>query len=195
MLLAKSVSQIAGAQNSFLVAVEAFNGITSDSVADLQRQIDVAQSEHAEQCLSQEQGLKKRKVEFDLELQEYKRKAAIDVLAETGHIPVLSEDLANLRGQLAQAEDQRANDLNALEKKLKSEGHAALAAAVKAQAMENKASSAVLEATSSQSAKEVTALKEQIAEQRDEIKLQRELTKSVAEASKQGAIQQSFGKQ
>jgi hypothetical protein len=205
MLLAQSVSHISKQESAFIAAVEAFQGITAESVADLQRQLDVKQEEYRELCEGHEQDLKRRKIEVDLGLQEHKHAGARGVLDGFGEVPIVKEALEGLQAALAAAElalseykahadEALALALAALEKKLKGESHAALAVLSKHKDLENKANVAELQAEAGQASKQVENLKATIADQRDEIKEQRKLTQSVAEASKQGQIQQSFGK-
>jgi len=204
MLLAKAVSQIAADQAKFSAAVEFYQGIGADAVADLQRTIDVKQAEYDETCEQHDHDLKRRKIDVGLELQEHKHEAARGLLEDFGEVPIVEETLKALRAALettkkeleefrAAAAEALAKALDDLSKKLKGEAHAAISAALKSKELEHVAKTAQLEAQAQQASKEVTALKSTIHDQRDEIKEQRKLTQSVAEASKQGAIQQSFG--
>lgn len=193
MMLAKSVAQIAQQQEGFTKAVEAFQTITAEGVASLKREIDVAEEEHKEKLQEHEQTLKRRKVEVDLEIQEYQRNSAIKFLQKTEEVPIKANDLEVLRESVKSLKENEALEVEALKKKMEIDAKIALSSAIKTKELEHEAKIAELKAQSGQAAKEVAALKEQIAEQREEIKEQRKLTQSVAEASKQGAISQNFG--
>lgn len=204
MTLAKAVSQIAVDQARFTEAVDTYRSIGAESVADLQRQIDVKQQEYDELCEECDNNVKRRKIELELRFQEHKRDTAVAVLRDFGEVPIGETKLAELIKERdaavaelaeyrASAEESLKTALEALRKELSSSNHAALATAVKTKELEFKATVAKLEAQAEQAGKEVSALKQTIADQREEIKEQRKLTQSVAEASKQGAIQQTFG--
>lgn len=205
MQLAQAMSQIAKQEAAFTSAVEIFRGITAESVDDLQRQIDVKQLEFDEMRADQEQALKRRKIESDIDLEQHRRSGARAILQEFNEVPIAENELTDLREQLAatrkelehtkNAFDERLQlELNNLENRLKREHEASKAAIIKHKELEHKANVADLEANASQASKEVATLKSTIAELREEVREQRKLTQSVAEASKQGAIQQTFGK-
>ena len=136
---------------------------------------------------------------IDLQYQKYRRDTAVQILVETDEVPILKsldeqrttlvqtlqEELRALKADVSTQISDAVADLRA--------HNAALKAAVTEKELEHKASVADLKAEANQASKEVAALQAQINDQRTEIREQRKLTQSVAEASKQGAIQQSFG--
>ena len=130
-----------------------------------------------------------------MNFKEYQYEAALKVLGEKGEIPIKTSELKSLKDEL---HELKTNLEDKLEKAIKAEkvsSQQALHAALKNSELTHKAETAGILAISKQKEQEVVVLQSTIDNLKQEISAQRELTKSVAEAGKAGAISQSFGKQ
>jgi hypothetical protein len=194
MVLARATAALAKAAETFQASVDEFNKISSDKIIELDREIEVKAMEYEDRTTQLDQCHKRKLVELDLDLQKRRRTAAVDFLKECGEEPVPVGAVDSLKQELQLERSTLEQKLTEQESRLKRENHAALGAVQKTKDLEHKAKVAEIEATNRQNANEILALKQTIKEQREEISAQRALTQSVAEASKQGAISQNFGK-
>jgi len=99
-----------------------------------------------------------------------------------------------LQSELAQLHQGREEEMEKIKNEERANAKIALNSAVKNCQLEHKAETAQLKAVSEQQQKEIKSLETTIKNMQAEIAAQRQLTKEVAEAGKQGSIQQTFGK-
>lgn len=192
--LARAISAMTASAEQFTHAVEEYKTFTATSISDVDQRIAAAQLEYNDRERDFETKYKKRKVDLDLEFQENARKAALEILAKTSEVPIEQDELNLLRKKTAEAEAELKAAVNAATAKVYAELEKRLKEVAKEKELEHKANIADINAQNQQLAKQVDSLRQTIAEQREEIAAQRKLTQSVAEASKQGAISQTFGK-
>jgi recombinational DNA repair ATPase RecF len=192
--LANALVAIQKSQIQFAGAVKAYEEISQEAVQKLETLIEAKQKDLDDKMADVESKVKRRKIDAETEICAHKRKAVIDILQETNETPIEVDLLVELKGKIQALTEKHEAELKALSASLAGKHKRDLAIALKEKDLEHKASVAEIKASSTQSLQEIKALKQTIAEQREEIKAQRELTKSVADAGRQGAISQTFGK-
>jgi len=202
LALAKAITAFNTKSGAFVKAAEsvteAFESIKNfgaDKVAEYEEHISAKRKEFdtVSQDLSHQS--KKRKLESDLEFEKDEYDAACSVLKKRKEVPISAVELASLKNAVAAADAAHKAVLDKAISDAKRSEQGAVKAATTNQSLVHKAEIAEITAASKQKEAEVATLKQQILQQQKEIAEQRALTKSVAEAGRQGAIQQSFGKQ
>lgn len=202
LALSKAITAFNAKSSAFVKAAESVTEAFSDiknfgaeKVSEYEEQILAKRKEFDMVTQDLEHQTKKRKLESDLEFERNEYEAAKKVLVKQRETPISVEDLNALNSAIAKSEGIHKTELD----KAIGDGKRSEAAAVKAattnQSLVHKAEVAEISAQIKQKEAEVATLSRQIEQQQKEIAEQRALTKSVAEAGRQGAIQQSFGKQ
>lgn len=200
--LAKALNAFNVKSGAFVKAAEsvteAFADIKTfgaDKVAEYETQISAKRKEAEAVSQDLEHQGKKRKLDSDLafEADEYAR--AITVLEKKLEVSIKAAELKDLREALGKASILHQADLDKALSDAKKSEIAAVKAATTNQGLVHKAEIAELSAATKQKEAEVEALNRQIKQQQNEIAEQRKVTLGVAEAGRQGSIQQSFGKQ
>jgi hypothetical protein len=193
--LAESICNFTKKQEAFLLAYDDLKEYNHAIFKDLDLQIDTKQlelNELSKKYKNQETDLK---IECDQMIKKYRYEEAIKILAEKEEEPISSSELEKLRNELNNLKedfDVNVADLIATEKKLSVK---AISIAISNTNLKHAADIAEIKALSKQKENEVTVLYKTIESYKFEIAEQRKLTQSVAEAGKQGAISQNFGKQ
>ncbi len=193
LALIHTTESLATATRGFTGAVEDFKQFNGETVARLDQLINVKQQEFEEQESRCDQQLKKRKIDADLHLREYKRDAAIEFLTAQGMDVVDHDTLVNIKAQLENLKNNHQGELDTLRKELISHAKRDLEGAMGTQKLRHEAESAGMKAQIEQFTQQITFLQTSNKEQREETKLQRLLTEKVADSGKQGAIHQQFG--
>lgn len=193
--LSKNISSLSTKQDAFMKAVEALNGFSEETLLELDLKIQNKNLELEEL----EKTLKNKeidgKIECDQKIKEYKLEAALKILEENGLVSVKESELESLKTEVDELKTAEKLLVEETTKKLEAQHKKAVTAITTNSELKHKADHASLTATVEQKTNEIEVLKTTIKNLTEELKLQRELTKDVAMASKQGAINQSFGKQ
>lgn len=191
---AKVMGELNKSKVAFTDAVQRCEAFETDTIESLNLQLTEKKAALAE--LETQFTIQKKDAEIKLkqEIAEFKYQAALNILKEQDQVPIDQAELTKLQG-VVQA---HATELEAMVKKArdeeKSSAHAQLSAAIKSKDLEHKASVAKLEAGVEQQQREIGTLNAQIVNYAKEVDKQRELTKQVADAGRQGAISQTIGK-
>ena len=202
LALSKAITAFNTKSGAFVKAAEsvteAFSEIKNfgaDKVAEYEEQISAKRKEFDTVSQDLEHQSKKRKLDSDLEFEKSEYEAAKKVLCKHKEVPIAEAELATLQQAVAAADAAHKAALDKALSDAKKSELGAVKAATTNQSLVHKAEIAEITAASKQKEAEVATLKQQILQQQKEIAEQRALTKSVAEAGRQGAISQSFGKQ
>ena len=193
--LAESISNFSKKQGSFLEAYDDLKLYQEDIFKDLDLQIDTKQLELNELSKKYKNMDTDLKIECDQRIKEYRYDEAVRILSEKDEIPIQASELESLRDELDLLKsdfDIRVEDGLASEKKSSAK---AMSMAIVNSNLKHAAEIAEIKALSVQKANEVDVLYKSIENLKFEIAEQRKQTQSVAEAGKQGAISQNFGKQ
>lgn len=178
--LARAINNITKSREAFNSAVESFNALEQEHLKDLDLRIEEKHQElkDAEEDLSQKR--KRGEIDCENDLAEHRRTAAVKFLEATNEVPIDSDELAQLKSDLASAQ----MDLTTADEKARAEekarGQAQMNSALKQQELTNKAEVATLQAQLDQKEREIEVLHETIRNLRQEVSEQRQLTKDVA---------------
>ena len=190
----KSINGLVSKQDAFLKAIETLQSFSEESLRNLDLEIDNRKLE----LKTLEDEYKKKdtdqRIEIDQSLKEYKYNQALTYLKERNEIAVDKSEYNVLKGRVAELEAGFEDRLSEAISKEKGRGEAALKAAINNSNLTHKAEIAEINAQSKQQKTEIQNLLNIIETLKLEIAEQRQLTKQVDEASKSGAITQSFGK-
>lgn len=173
---------------------ETLQEFTSDTLTKLDLEIEAKKTECSILQEEYKTKLKNEQIQLDLYLREHGYNGAVEVLTKHGEVPICSDELAVLRSDLEKHKQSHQSELDAARKEEQTQAKIALASAVKMKELEHQANTAELNAKVKELGNEINSLKSTIETLRDELSKQRELTKSVAEAGRQGNITQQFGK-
>ena len=202
LALSKAIAAFNTKSGAFVKAAEsvteAFSEIKNfgaDRVTEYEEQISAKRKEFDIVSQDLEHQSKKRRLDSDLQFEKNEYEAAGAVLKKRTEVPISEVELASLKTAVAASESTHKVELDKAITDAKRAELAAVKAATTNQGLVHKAEIAEISAASKQKEAEVATLKQQILQQQKEIAEQRALTKSVAEAGRQGAISQSFGKQ
>ena len=192
--LAEAIINFTKKQEEFLKSHEDLKKYSEDIFTNLDIQIDTKKSEL--DLLEKEYKNKSKDLEIECNqvFKEYQYEAAKKVLANRDEEPIATDELEELRDELEKLKEEFDDKLEEALKKERADSKIALSAAVANADLRHKAETAEILALSKQKEREVQVLNETIENLKHEVAEQRSLTRSVAEASKSGAITQSFGK-
>ncbi len=204
-VLMKPLHNLEKAQIAFSVAVEDYNNIKRESILELDfaleqkreelRLLDREREDKGQMLIEEMNQTKKRKrIDCDNDMAEYKRQSALQILQETKEIPILESKFTEMVTELDAMEQRHKGEVAKTVGKITSEAKKELDSQLRAKDLEHKSNTAMITA-------EVNQLKEQeknyqkcIAMLEKQLDDQRQLTKEVAQASAKGAIQQTIGK-
>lgn len=193
--LAEAIANYTKFQEQFLSAYDSMKEYTTDIFKNLDLQIDTKQTELDELAKTYKNTETDLKIETDQAYKEHAYDKAIEVLAEHGEIAVSEDKYDRLKDELEDLREKQDEEVESAVEKERKSGQTALHAAVANSELKHQAQIAEIKAISMQKEGQVEMLLETIESMKAEIREQRKLTQAVAEASKQGAISQSFGKQ
>lgn len=134
------------------------------------------------------------KIKIDQTIKKYEYDEAVKILEKHGEVPSFKDDVENYKNTVARLKIDYESGVKKVMEEEKKQSESTLKAVTNNIALKNTAENAELKAKATQLENQVIVLNNTIANLQNELKCQRELTKDVAMASKQGAIQQSFGK-
>jgi DNA repair exonuclease SbcCD ATPase subunit len=203
--LTKVLNLLEKTENEFIKAVEKLDDLKKDTLTNYTLEIDELKKTKEENMLEIENSFKQRKQEIDNELKnnkiqsdqllsEYRHEGAVKILKEFGEEPVDSDEYQQLRNDQTALEETHKKELEALRKELESKGNIEKHSALENLQLKHKAEIATLKAENDMANREIESMKQNIKDLKEQIREQQQLTKDVAESSRQGSINQSFGK-
>jgi hypothetical protein len=190
----KVCQELARTRQSFIDACNWAQEFEESSLENLNLLITEKKAELAELAAHFSNEKKNAEIKLAQEIAEHKYQAVLGILATRSEVAIVKGELDDLRARCANAAQHLETELGKLRDSEKAAAHAQLGAALKARDLEHKASTAELAAKVSQQEREIASLNAQIQNLLVQIEKQRELTKSVADAGRQGAINQTIGK-
>lgn len=192
--LAKSLNTLVTKQDAFSKAVDSLKEFSRESIEELVREIDAKKEElnEIEKSISVKE--KDGKINLEQRLKQYGYEEALKIIQDNGQTVIEDEQYQktltennNLKTNWEQEIQKVRDEERARQKK-------EIVAVTNNLNLKHEAITAKITAETEQQAKEILSLTKSIESLRAEIAAQRELTKEVAMAGKQGAITQSFGK-
>ena len=194
LVFAKAINKLTQKQDEFKKIVEEMKELKAETLMNIQLELKTKREEL--DSLKKEFETKKKDLEIKVELEckEYGYKKALEILEEHGEIAVNGEEYNELKASVENVKDELHKEMVKKVEICKAEAKKTLTQAMTNKELEHKAEIAMLTATVEQLKKERNTYESTISSLKSEIAAQRELTKQVAEASKQGAISQTFGK-
>ncbi len=181
--LAKAISNISTKGDAFVAAMETFKNFTKDSLVKLDLDIDSKRLELADLQKQIDHKIVNGRIDIQVELREYKRDSAVKMLKEMGESVIGDKELAALRQELQELRGNYDAAITTVKKEEAEKREKAIGQATRNMELQHKATNATILALSEQQQREIGNLKGTINDLRGEISAQRDLTRSVAEAS------------
>lgn len=169
-------------RDAFSTAVEAYEAIGQESVNQLEMKINDKTREFDELDNTFATKWKRAQVEFELHMQEHRRRGAVDVLAKSDEVAIKASDLEDLRARVNLLEESRDADIKAAEAKVRARMDREHEMDVKQLQLEHSAESAELNAKLGQKEAEIEVLKDTIDGLKGEVASQRALTECVTDS-------------
>lgn len=195
LTLAEAISSLVAKEEAFLKSVEDLKKFKADALSKLDLEIETKKTELQTLADEFKKTQKDKEIKIAQFLAEFQRKGAIEILEESQEVPIKAETLTKLKEKLETLQQDQTKELEKIKAEERASAKIALNAAIKTCELQHKAETAQLKAITEQQQKEIKTLEKTIESMKTEIAAQRQLTKEVAEAGKQGNIHQSFGKQ
>lgn len=194
LAFAKAINSLGEKQEDFIKAVNAIKELKAKTLSEIQLEIKTKRDELNDLQKDYENKKKDLQIKLDQELKEYGYEKAIEIIGESGEIGVDEDEYNELKESIEKLKEEHNSEMEEKLNQEKLEGKKQLSQALKNKDLEHKAEIATLTATVQQLTKERETFETTFENLKSEIAAQRELTKQVAEAGKQGAITQTFGK-
>jgi hypothetical protein len=194
LILSKNLQNLLTKQEGFIKAVEQLKDFSNESIINLDLEIESKNTELKELTKRFKNEETDGKIQCDQNIQKYKYDAAIAILGEKNEIAIDKSNYDNLKSELSILKLKDKTEIDKLLKKERETGDRKLKYALDNCLLKHKAEHAELTAAVKQRDNQIITLQNSIENLKIEIAAQRELTKSVAEAGKQGQISQTFGK-
>ena len=194
LAFAKAINKLVQKQEDFTTAIEDLKNLNAENMTSIQLELKSKREELNN--LTKEFDVKKKdlQIKVDQEFNEYSYEKAKEIIGERGEIPVDEEEYTELESAVEQSKEEMEEEMQEKISEEQQKAKQALAQALKNKDLEHKAHIANLQAEVEQLKKERKIFESTIKNLREDIEAQRQLTKQVAEASKSGAISQTFGK-
>jgi len=194
LAFAKAINKLIQKQEDFAKVIQEMNDLKAETLTNIQLELKTKREELDN--LDKQFGTQKKdlQIKIDQECREYAYQKATEILEEHGEIAVNEDEYNELKDSVDTVKEELEAEMEEKLNQEKAEAKKALNQALLNKNLEHKAEIANLTATVKQLTKERETFESTISNLKSEIAAQRELTKQVAEASKQGAITQSFGK-
>jgi len=189
--LNKLVHKMTTIEKEFVDNIQNFESFKTDSIFTLDAQINDRKRKLVDLQDEFNQEQKRRRIDLENQMLKDKFDAARKFLEEHNHIALDKDKFANLEVAKQVSEDEARK----LVDKEKEHGRRAVSEAVKAQGLQHKAEIAELQARVKQQEIQIVHLNCILERREKDVAAQIQLTKDVAESSRSGAIQQTFGKQ
>jgi len=187
--LNKLVHKMISVEQDFLDNVKHFEQFKSDAIFSLDAELNDRKRKLSDLEESYQAEQKRRRIDIENEILKDKFEAAKKFLDQHNFVPIEKEKLAGLETAKNAAEEEARK---AVEKE-KEKSKRAVTEATKAQNLQHKAEIAQIEACVKQQDVQIAYLSNLLERKEKDVAAQIQLTKDVAEASRAGAIQQSFG--
>ncbi len=194
LAFAKAINKLIQKQEDFAKVIQEMNDLKAETLTGIQLELKTKREELDNLDKEYENKKKDLQIKVDQEFKEYAYQKAVEVLEEHGEIAVDEESYNELKESVETVREELEEEMANKVTEEKSQASKELEQALKTKTLEYKAEKATLEATVEQLTKERQTYESTIDNLKFEIAAQRELTKQVAEAGKQGAISQTFGK-
>jgi uncharacterized coiled-coil DUF342 family protein len=194
LAFAKAINKLIQKQDDFSSAIKDLNNLKADTLTGIQLELKSKRDELDNLVKQYDVQKKDLEIKIDQECKEYSYQKATEILEERGEVAVDDEEYEELKESVDAVREELETEMEVKVKEQQQKGHQELSQALKNKQLEHKAEIATLTATVQQLTKERGTFETTIDNLRSEIAAQRELTKQVAQAGKQGAISQSFGK-
>lgn len=194
LAFAKAINNLTETQEEFKKALEILDSLKADTLRDIQLELKAKRDELDR--LDKEFQIKKKDLEIQVEqeLKEFGYEKALELIGENNEVAVEEDEYNSLVESVDTLKEELQAELTKKVQEAQAEGKKALNAAISTNNLVHKAEVATLTAQVEQLTKERKMYETTISNLQADITAQRELTRQVAEASKSGAISQSFGK-
>lgn len=191
----KAILLLSNKQEAFVKSVEVVNQFVADIRSDLRTDIQAKwlESENLKTSVANER--KNLEIETEQNIKQFKYKAAVEILTARDEVPIMKSELQQLRDELARTQKDIESRIETALTMEKDRSKRAVESAVNQCRLKHAAESAELRAKVDQQTVSNKNLLENIVNLKEEVAAQRQLTKEVAMAGKQGAISQYMGKQ
>uniref|UniRef100_A0A6C0BPI0 Uncharacterized protein n=1 Tax=viral metagenome TaxID=1070528 RepID=A0A6C0BPI0_9ZZZZ len=183
ILLSKKIDALTKAQENFGKAVEGCQSLITETLTDIELQINSKKRERDAIETEFEQKKKDLKISMDQELKAHGYEQARKILLERKEEPVTTVELQDLRSQLTTLKTEHQQALQKLTSELNKQHQMKLHQTQQTQELKHKAAVAELKAQLDQKAGEIRVLERTISDLKADLAEQRALTKSVAEAA------------
>ena len=190
----RSLNALSASQTKFSDSLRDLENFKIDTEKEFDMKLDEKQVQLKELDDEYENKLKRLQIETDMKFAEYQYDTAVDVLEDKNEEPISSDELATLKNGIDTLRETLTDQHDEAVGRLRTDHKKSMEAALNSTELKHQASIADLKAKSVMFEHEITTLQRTIDKLHEEVDAQRELTKAVAEASKTGQIQQSFGK-
>lgn len=192
--LAKTLRDLTSTQVAFLEAVEGFKTWTSDKVSEFDALIEEKKDQLKVLGDQLKVNEKENAIKISQFIREKEHEAAVEFLEKAGEVAIPKEKYEALLAAVAASEQARSTELDKLKAECTADKKAAISTITKQLELEHKAAFATAEATANQLREQIKLYEQTISSLREEVDKQRQLTKSVADASAKGQITQTFDK-
>jgi uncharacterized protein (DUF342 family) len=192
--LTKNIENLASKQDAFLKAVAALETFKKESLVDLDTDIELKKNELSELAKKYENEVIDGKTSVDQRIKKYEYDAAVAIIEKQGEIPCFKEDIEAYKTTIAELKAKQDSELKGAVDSERKTAESRLRAVIENTNLKTLAEHAQLSAKVTQLESQVSVSNGVISNLQNELKCQRELTKDVAIAGKQGAIQQTIGK-
>lgn len=184
MILATNIQKLTRAQEDFTRAVDEFEKINKQTLEDLDLDITNRKLEIEELTVQKERNIRDAKIEFGQTLAEHRKETIYEVLKELDQTAIDESELDSLREQLTEVDERVAAASKDATDRAKRDFHFEKNSIE----MKHKAENAELTAKITQQSETIKDLRNTIEDLKKQIDSQRELTRQVAESSRQSVI-------
>ena len=191
----KAILLLSNKQEAFVKSVEVVNQFVADIRSDLRTDIQAKwlESENLKTSVATER--KNLEIETEQNIKQFKYKAAVEILAACDEMAIAKQELQQLRDDLVKTRNEMDTRIETSIQLEKDRSKRAMEAVVNQCKLKHTAETAELRAKVEQQTVSNKNLLENIVNLKEEVAAQRQLTKEVAMAGRQGAISQYMGKQ
>ena len=194
LVLSEHIAKCTATMEKFLEATQQFQDYRTEIFADLDRQIESKTKEHEDYSQKMSREEEEARITTQQRIKEFKRSAALQILSETLEVPILEQELADIRNELNELRATKKIAIDEAVNQVKAEEQKTMKIALQNMKLTHEAEIATIKAVADQKDKEVEVLRTTIIDMKHELAEQRELTKSVASSLKSGAITLNAGK-
>lgn len=194
LTLAKNIQTLVSKQDAFCKSLETLKEFTSDTLQNLDLEIESKRQDLEELAKEMKNKEIDGKIACDQMLSQYRHEGALKILEESNEIAIAKDKYDSLCNELEEMRSKDKSELSSALDEMRARNKKEMSAALSNCELKHKAEVAELSAGIKQRDNQIQTLEKMLQNLKEEIAAQRQLTKSVAESSKQGAISQTFGK-